>query len=89
MSAHTPGPWAVEPILDKFNVYLLDESCLCIARDCTEPNARLIAAAPELLSLAKRWTALDGGDWNVERYAREKEELLAETLEVIAKAESA
>ena len=49
MSAHTPGPWVVEPILDRFNVYLHGESCVCIARDCTEHDARLLAAAPDLL----------------------------------------
>ncbi|MFG1401990.1 hypothetical protein [Xanthobacter sediminis] len=53
----------------------------------TEANARLIAAAPDLLSIAKRWSALDGGAWAVERHAREKTELLADTKAVIAKAE--
>ena len=52
-----------------------------------EANARLIAAAPTLLSIAKRWAALDGGRWLQERYAREKAELLADTAAAIAKAE--
>lgn len=51
-------------------------------------NARLIAAAPDLLSIAKRWAALDGGSWHVERHAKEKGELLKDTAAAIAKAES-
>lgn len=45
-------------------------------------------AAPDLLSIAKRWAALDGGAWHAERHAREKDELLADTRAAIAKAES-
>lgn len=47
----------------------------------------LIAAAPELLSIAKRWAALDGGSWHVDRHAREKAELLADTKALISLAE--
>ena len=50
-----------------------------------EPRlARLIAAAPILLSIAERWAALDGGSWHVQRNANEKAELLAETITAIA-----
>lgn len=51
-----------------------------------EADARLIAAAPDLLALLQRWSALDGGSWHVERHAREKAELLADTRAAIAKA---
>jgi hypothetical protein len=57
--------------------------------DAADANARLAAAAPDLLSIAQRWAALDGGSWHVQRYAREREELLADTRAVIAKAEGA
>lgn len=53
-----------------------------------EANARLIAAAPDLLSIAQRWAAIDGGAWHVERHASEKSELLADTKAAIAKAEA-
>jgi hypothetical protein len=49
-------------------------------------NACLIATAPELLSIAKRWAALDGGAWNVERHAAEKAKLIQDTQTAIAKA---
>jgi len=46
-----------------------------------------MAGANALLSIAKRWGALDGGSWNVDRHAREKQELLEDTRAAIAKAE--
>jgi hypothetical protein len=49
--------------------------------------ARLIAESPKLLSIARRWVALDAGAWHPERYAAEKKELIADTEAVIAKAE--
>jgi hypothetical protein len=49
-------------------------------------NAILIAAAPELLAIAKRWAALDAGAWHQERYAAEKAELLDNTRAAITKA---
>ena len=51
-----------------------------------ERNARLMASAPDLLSIAERWAALDGGAWHVERHAREKRELMEDTRAAIAKA---
>jgi hypothetical protein len=51
-------------------------------------TARLIIAAPELLSIAARWAALDGGAWNVQRHAAEKAELLADTKAIIARIET-
>ena len=40
----------------------------------------------ELLSIAKRWSALDAGNWHIERYERERTELLVDTRAAIAKA---
>lgn len=37
-----------------------------------------------LLSIAKRWVALDAGSWNVSRHASEKSELLSDTRKAIA-----
>lgn len=50
-------------------------------------DGRLIAAAPELLSIAQRWRALDYGGWHPERHARDKDQLLADTDAAIALAE--
>lgn len=55
-------------------------------RDEAEANARLMAVAPKLLSIAERWAALDGGAWHVQRHANEKAELLADTAAAIAAA---
>jgi hypothetical protein len=49
MSAHTPGPWAVQHF-DGDVCFVVAENGPIIADQITEaPNARLIAAAPELL----------------------------------------
>lgn len=42
--------------------------------------------APDLLSIARRWGALDGGAWNVERYNLERIVLLSDTQAAVAKA---
>lgn len=42
----------------------------------------------QLLDIAKRWAALDGGAWHVECHAREKAELLADTGALISKVET-
>jgi hypothetical protein len=81
MSGHKP--WFVAP----------DRKDLVFVPGVAQPmrcgsakRARLIAATPELLSIAERWAALDGGAWHVQRHANEKAELLADTAAVIAKA---
>ncbi len=63
--------------------------CFLSDTKIAEANARLIAAAPDLLFIAQRWAAIDGGSWHVERHAREKAELLADTATAIAKATGA
>lgn len=69
MSKHTPGPWTVdgaEVRTDGNRRYSLTESAnLCIARCSSDQgeagdaqaNARLIAAAPEMLSVLKELMA--------------------------------
>jgi hypothetical protein len=48
---------------------------------------KLTKERDDLISLVQRWVALDGGAWHIERHAREKEELKADsrkTLEGLA-----
>lgn len=49
----------------------------------------LVDQRDALLSIARRWSAMDGGTWLVERHAREEAELLADTRAIIAKVEAA
>ncbi len=67
MSKHTPGPWDVES--DGTSVAMANQVCVVAPspdwadNDTTKANARLIAAAPELLealSIVSRW--LPAGD---------------------------
>lgn len=51
-----------------------------------EANARLIAAAPELLSIVERFIALPSGAWHPERHAADEAELMTDAAAVIAKA---
>jgi hypothetical protein len=66
-TAHTPGPWTVATIDDSFAVATSPASvnekmhCVCVTAgnrcSLTLANARLIAAAPELLAALKRQQA--------------------------------
>ena len=98
MSKHTPGPWeahdefwTADTLLitcpDKrtvaeatFRVYADD------ARGVALANARLIAAAPELLDLAYAFKSYLEDD---SRSARRRAACLAETIDLIAKATDA
>lgn len=95
---HTPGPWE---IVDRWppngcgaQIWGSGVHIASLTRALDKPpvqkfaDAQLIAAAPALLSIAKRWAAIDGGSWHPERHAREKAELLADTLAAIAQAEA-
>ncbi|MWW08597.1 hypothetical protein [Pseudomonas aeruginosa] len=98
MSKHTPGPWNVDFIDGVDGVFAAGDKRICQVnevdivgwnvrfRDESEANAKLIAAAPDLLSIAERWAALDGSAWHLVRYEEEKRELLAATNEAISKA---
>lgn len=98
-AAHSPGPWHYRAMLTAsenhtgFRIY--DSRGNWALAEVQpgdqdgiegEANARLIATAPKLLHLASRWAALDGGAWHVERHAREKAELLAETEAAVREA---
>jgi len=64
--SHTPGPWEPDYWGDReIDIYSADGSLVCQMRggstdeeDDSEPDARLIAAAPELLSELKRMLSL-------------------------------
>ena len=63
MSNHTPGPWKVEPIhRDRVvagNFRFLPANDRGAPMEEWQANARLIAAAPDLLDLAKNIAGLD------------------------------
>lgn len=50
------------------------------ANDLMEDAAEAISG---LLSIAKRWIALDGGGWDTERYVRTKAALLEDTRKLV------
>lgn len=52
-----------------------------------EANARLIAAAPDLFSIVKRFIALPSAAWHPERHAADEAELMNDARAAIAKAE--
>jgi hypothetical protein len=57
MSKYTPGPW--RPDTDEWSVVAGDEadgSFRYVAQECLSADARLIAAAPELLEALERLT---------------------------------
>jgi hypothetical protein len=68
MSTHTPGPWILEQGVSS-NVVLIDSKITNGAVgeivDCrNSADARLIAAAPDLLEFAKEWLERQGTDEN-------------------------
>lgn len=85
-SPHTPGPWIVNPFSARVDCAALDEwgdplpICELLwptdyrSEDETQANARLIAAAPELLEALTRTLdaleKLDAGETKVAKAAR-------------------
>jgi hypothetical protein len=56
MASHTPGPWKVESfdptrVIDQHNSVVCDTMDSYFVVDVCKENARLIAAAPELLEM--------------------------------------
>lgn len=100
MSAHTPEPWksqgwvptwAYIPVHDaQHNLVasLYPDDSHGYSRKSVEANARLIAAAPDLLSLVKRFIALPSGAWHPERHAAEERDLAQEAKAIVDRAES-
>ena len=61
MNEHTPGPWNCQALAGEhdFAIYNAEDgSDIALARNFHEPNARLIAAAPDLLEALKKMDAL-------------------------------
>lgn len=59
MSKHTPGPWAWK------NEQLFGRDRVSVCASENTPDARLIAAAPDLLeALQEVLAAADGGGWS-------------------------
>lgn len=63
---HTPGPWYIDPFKGKANgnIRVMAEQCtpVCVVPDHLRVDARLIAAAPDLLEALKVlqiWCGLD------------------------------
>jgi hypothetical protein len=89
--AHTPGPWdAVSSAGLLRDVEAVGHIGVAGAmgrtREEQEANARLIAAAPELLAIVRRFVALPSGAWHPERHAAEEAELIREARSTIARA---
>lgn len=74
MSGHSPGPWRVEEYQGDVVLHVLDAKGRDIIRLVEAADARLIAAAPELLS-ALSWALscleADGYDLNEDDDARD------------------
>jgi hypothetical protein len=67
MTKHTPGPWTAKANLDVVDSIGERVARLASTRgkyEYEEINARLIAAAPELLEFAKEWLERQGTDEN-------------------------
>ena len=85
-SAHTPGPWHARHDTVRWNVYESDDRCLaCLQLPCTEANARLIAAAPELLEACK--ALLDAKRSGRSQHRTDAAALIYKAEAAIAKAE--
>ena len=69
MSGHTPGPWVVNGFGGDFEVLCRTREGVAVsAREIPKDgiaNARLIAAAPELLEAAKGLLSYNGLDWQI------------------------
>jgi len=70
---HTPGPWVIDPCWDILGNTYDGNGMVCqittdaVPRDEAEANARLIAAAPDLLeALREATSALKGNGYGVE-----------------------
>ena len=90
---HTPGPWAVWPHLDSYHIRG-QEKDIAFTRPATEThmgkeeqaNARLIAAAPDLLAALEELVQASYDSVNGKQYAPYHVEELGRATVAIAKA---
>lgn len=54
MSKHTKGPWIVEPGVHGARIHTADGEDMVAEGICNASDARLVAAAPELLEALRR-----------------------------------
>ena len=81
---HTPGPWEVQIGIDPtgFACYFIGRiSRPFISRAEEEANARLIAAAPDLLEALEYAYSLIVGDLGDRRYLGSREDIIADKIE--------
>lgn len=93
MSAHTPGPWKLvkEHLTGdrskEFNTIVSKDRIIISLPRNEESNARLIAAAPELLNLLERFCGIDPTYLNHEANMDEFNDIQYEAFELIKKIE--
>ena len=82
-SKHTPGPWKIYYRRGRIQSIVGNDTYASLLSPLTEPNARLIAAAPDLLEALKETMFI------VSRKSTEKERELVfkKSMEAIAKAD--
>ena len=72
MSKHTPGPWTMEPFVDGcYDVNSPDTGDLVAHEIASEADARLIAAAPDLLEALRMVLNVSEGGFMSEKLAAE------------------
>lgn len=52
---HTPGPWTLDPGANGWSLINNGQDVTAEPFDCSEADARLIAAAPEMLAALRRF----------------------------------
>jgi hypothetical protein len=83
---HTPGPWEARQDLDDGTWLVFGPDGLSVAdcgapwgsKDFHQPNARLIAAAPEMLAAAQ--SLINGLDTGLVRFDTDADETLENTM---------
>jgi len=90
---HTPGPWDLVQHNEK-DSRVGRKTLLAIVyseayrdRENQEANARLIAAAPDLLEACREWVEIDGPTISLEEQRRRWPDVVAKMKAAIAKTE--
>lgn len=78
----TPEPPAVRYVAATFDC---DDGTRAYIRSVINDAPAIALALVEAVSLLRRWNALDGGSWHVDRHAHNKAELMDNTSDWLAK----